>query len=1501
MEDIQEKTDTINLDTPSNNNENNANDEINKNVPRTLPDLPDLTTTDNNIKDNKDNESNNSPNFVTNSEDKNEKPNLELNNNEDNDKNTDTTENEEQGSGLINIVPGSVGNKIRHFEVIQEEKKKEKLVPQKLNRKAFRSRVNSSQAYKRESLALLSQNPETNLRIQTVISQLFNSQNDSNIPNNNVTTPTSKPGNRISSYRNQLSNNEMTMEAFLKKIRENNGEIDDEPPVENKIENKIIKEKNENEYKVKRNNIKGKNIKNDIENSIENNKKDNIENTVENNSRIDSENVIENKNENEIEKNNENEIEDTIENNNENEIENNVENTIGNNNEVEIEKNNEIEIENNEKGNIENTIENDNGNDIENNIENSSENDVKSNNVIENINENNKEHINEINNENINENSNENVKFENNDNSNNSIKSVKNINRYSHINVKPNRFSDISPVYNRNVELPESYNKRFTARSQDSPLRFTAYVNETDIEEQRKTKEILSNNDYENDVDDNNGSHGLIDGSKSNDSLPDHKPLVMYHFQSQQNIVHNELSNIKHTLSYSSNELVNSETDDSLNKIDDIDNAEPILRKQHNTVSDTQLTASGIIKFKTQFIKISSKKNSRANIKSIHIKGNSNSNSQENIKNSWESLSRVGSVSDDSLTSLNNISSKKNSIDQMTKAIEIHPLKINTKMTSDTNLYGIHNEFILSSKSSKSFIAIPTSISKKSIKPVNKVEMRHITKKSSISTVSSDDSVASPMSVTSDKDKVQSQSPHNERRYSRMNEYNTDILYEYFDEESGEEENLINSESASAQNVNIDPNKAKLNNLSIKTNVRQKSSISGSDVVTSNITPLDQVYNTISQELEQRLCQTVRHSILQRVDSSNFMIPINILYEKHYKTQVIYVERRMTIEEVLQQALNSINIYEDYGNYELLQIFGFEDIIEEEEGNENNKNEEENKANENKDKEPSSPTDSSTKYQNVLDPDDKIQDVLEQTMSRNNSKRKTNNLLTFRIRKKCSTMKISIYLEEEKRYYTVLVTKTTTSADVIEALLFIQNEPYVENGWYIQRKNLDNFEAGKELLEPTDTLYNKDENFKYVLKRKRSKQMSKLANILGVTDENDLLIDTKEPKKKKDKNKGSNELIKTEPLKDSDDYCEYSEEKIEAFTRILNLSKEELYSIYMRNKKLSEKKKIEMKKKCGSADQLSMNSNTGNLKDSERFSSQVFNIFKSKKEKRLSKIRDTGSMPLLNDTKEYQPKDPEESSIPVYNNSTEFVPSNNDIHTPGKRAKKLGNFFGVKPSQRENTELNNIIRKNYNSKKALDSSQQYVVIRVYFANLTYTTINMSINDTCKTAKRILCERLGVKESDEGLYQIYEFTQKNGYERELHNSERPFDTMRRWQKDEIFLFKLKNTNAKIKSGSRTNIHDKNMTKYDSTYKSQTILYESNTNLAETDEQPVKRMAKLAGFFGVMNSKQEEKNNIESEEEVKELFNMLHVMSNSKEEATKQIINFIHSKDVIIIIM
>ncbi|ORX60119.1 kinase-like protein [Piromyces finnis] len=118
-------------------------------------------------------------------------------------------------------------------------------------------------------------------------------------------------------------------------------------------------------------------------------------------------------------------------------------------------------------------------------------------------------------------------------------------------------------------------------------------------------------------------------------------------------------------------------------------------------------------------------------------------------------------------------------------------------------------------------------------------------------------------------------------------------------------------------------------------------------------------------------------------------------------------------------------------------------------------------------------------------------------------------------------------------------------------------------------------------------------------------------------------------------------------------------------------------------------------------------------------------------------------------------------------------------------------------------------------------------------------------------------------------------------------------MRRWQKDEIFLFKLKNNNPKVKSQNR---NFPEMNNPENMCKSPVV---SNNNIAtasENPEQPVKRMAKLAGFFGVMNSKQEEKNN--SEAEVKELFNMLHVMSNSKEEATKHIIHFIHSNDVII---
>jgi len=198
-----------------------------------------------------------------------------------------------------------------------------------------------------------------------------------------------------------------------------------------------------------------------------------------------------------------------------------------------------------------------------------------------------------------------------------------------------------------------------------------------------------------------------------------------------------------------------------------------------------------------------------------------------------------------------------------------------------------------------------------------------------------------------------------------------------------------------------------------------------------------------------------------------------------------------------------------------------------------------------------------------------------------------------------------------------MVTKTTTSADVIEALLFMRNEPYSDNDWYIQKKNLDNYEEGKEILEPVDILYNKDGKFKYILKKKKSKQMSKLASILGVANENDIhnIVESKDKKKKdKDKNKIMSDFVRMEPLKDNFDYLDnYTDEKEEKFSRILGLTKEELHIVYLRNKKLNEKKKLEAKKKSGSVDQLDLSSSSSNLKNGERFSSQVFNIFKSKK------------------------------------------------------------------------------------------------------------------------------------------------------------------------------------------------------------------------------------------------------------------------------------------------
>jgi len=669
----------------------------------------------------------------------------------------------------------------------------------------------------------------------------------------------------------------------------------------------------------------------------------------------------------------------------------------------------------------------------------------------------------------------------------NSNKLEQNNNEDEHVNIidseneNHNSYSILkknssSPFKPNNLTIDSLILRNKRAKSQDSPLRISSCINEKSDSSLEEQKKLLSE-----------------------ESLPDKPSFDNDNLQqnTEPKIIHHGLS--------SSNDDIISETEDSL---DELISIEPVLRKS-NASSDTQINKIGISNMKMvkkQFVPVPSKKNSRANvnIKSIHIKGNGehlNNNPQENSSKTSNDILLHQRSASDSITPQSNGDISNN---QTVKVVEVKPLMINTKTTSDSSLYkNKNNDITLNSKSAKSFVAIPSTAIKKQVirKNSKPAELRHIKKKSSVSTIGSqsDDSVCSSHSASSEK----SLSLIKERRSIKVNGYDADILYEYFDEDSENENYQINTESTSVQDIdNLDkkdtPN-SKFGNLSIKTDLPHNfPGVMSSEIMTSTITPLDQVYNSISQELEERLCKTVRRSILQRVDSKNYMIPINILYEKHYKNQVIYVERKTTVEEVLCQALNSINIYEDYGNYELLQIFGFEDVINEDE------QEDENRCNNDNNDINSPNTESSTKYQNVLDLDENIQSILDKTIF--NSKRKSNNILTFRIRKKSSTMKLYIYFEEEKRNYNIMVTKTTTCEDVIEALLFLRNEPYDENVWYIQKKNLEmDEEDEKEILEPFDILYNKDENIRYILRKKVNNEYNSIFILSNKSNNNNII------------------------------------------------------------------------------------------------------------------------------------------------------------------------------------------------------------------------------------------------------------------------------------------------------------------------------------------------------------------------------------------------------------
>ncbi|KAJ3047340.1 RAC-gamma serine/threonine-protein kinase [Rhizophlyctis rosea] len=232
--------------------------------------------------------------------------------------------------------------------------------------------------------------------------------------------------------------------------------------------------------------------------------------------------------------------------------------------------------------------------------------------------------------------------------------------------------------------------------------------------------------------------------------------------------------------------------------------------------------------------------------------------------------------------------------------------------------------------------------------------------------------------------------------------------------------------------------------------------------------------------------------------------------------------------------------------------------------------------------------------------------------------------------------------------------------------------------------------------------------------------------------------------------------------------------------------------------------------------------------------------------------------------------------------STSTTSSIGEPKEPAKRTTgKLAEFFGVQKGQKEMDEIRKIVVRNQEQRVMTvpdEKEKNTFVARIYFGNLTYTSISLPIaTGTASSAIKSLLDRLNIKENSE-QYAVFEYQQATGAEREVKPDEKMYDIMRGWENSEIFVFKRRATRNLLRHKplqTESGIH---------TESSESSHIDTNSHPSAQIQHPAKRVAKLAGFFGVqprpiplpqMQIQTQEKG--ARSMEVSELCKMLNVMS------------------------
>lgn len=229
--------------------------------------------------------------------------------------------------------------------------------------------------------------------------------------------------------------------------------------------------------------------------------------------------------------------------------------------------------------------------------------------------------------------------------------------------------------------------------------------------------------------------------------------------------------------------------------------------------------------------------------------------------------------------------------------------------------------------------------------------------------------------------------------------------------------------------------------------------------------------------------------------------------------------------------------------------------------------------------------------------------------------------------------------------------------------------------------------------------------------------------------------------------------------------------------------------------------------------------------------------------------------------------------------SDTLIPESSDSKA---KTNKLAEFFGVKNQKRDEIEI--IVKATsaaLNDKVVMQEGGTTFTVRIYFVNLTFTSLQLSLTSTIHMAIRDLLTRLSINDDVLNYVLCEGYLSKAGGTADTGTlsdvKEVPLDAIlyeqiSKWEKDEIIIFKKKPGQNSLRSKQRRRF-------------SALEVGDDDDEDSDKKANPDKRVSKLVGFFGVQNA---QNSSAKKKTEMEELHDMLaDKMISSKEKSRMKI--------------